>query len=221
MTKPGQNRPLIIGLTGPIAAGKSQVAAFLAELGAEVIDADVVYRELISPPSALLDRIVQRFGAGILDGSGALDRAALGKIVFSDPAELAALEAITHPAVIEEVHRRIAASPAEVVVNEAIRLVESGMANEVDALWLVVADPEVRLRRLMARNSLDEESARARLAVSQPTLPDGLSFDEVIDNSGSLDETRAAVARAWERLPLRRECSVSTEGTHRERAGKS
>lgn len=217
MTKPERNRPLVIGLTGPIAAGKSQVAAFLAELGAEVIDADAVYRELVTPPSLLLDRVVARFGPGILDASGALDRAALGKIVFSDPAALADLEAITHPAVIEEVNRRISQSAADVVVNEAIRLVESGMVNEVDVRWLVDADPEVRLRRLMARNSLDEETARARLVVSQPALPDGLSFDEVIDNSGSLDETRAAVGRAWERLPLGRECSISREGTIRER----
>ena len=77
--------------------------------------------------------------------------------------------------------------------------------NDVDVRWLVDADPEVRLQRLMARNSLDEETARARLVVSQPSLPDGLTFDEVIDNSGSLEETRAAVKRAWERLPLQRE----------------
>lgn len=218
MTHDRRNRPLVIGLTGPIAAGKSQVGAFLAELGAEVIDADIIYRELIAPPSPLLDRIVERFGPGILDASMALDRAALGKIVFNDPAELAALEAMTHPAVIAEVHRRIAASRADVVVNEAIRLVESGMVNDVDVRWLVVADPQVRLQRLMARNSLDAETARARLRVSQPALPAGLSFDEVIDNSGSLEETRAAVERAWERLPLKRERNVSKEGALRERA---
>ena len=218
MSAPGRKHPLVIGLTGPIAAGKSQVTAFLAELGAEVIDADAVYRELITPPSPLLDRVVDRFGQGILDASGALDRGALGKIVFSDPQELAALEAITHPAVIEEVHARIDQSAADVVVNEAIRLVESGMVHDVDVRWLVDADPEVRLQRLMARNSLDEETARARLVVSQPSLPDGLTFDEVIDNSGSLEETRATVKRAWERLPRQRERGRATEGTIRERA---
>lgn len=218
MISPRRNRPLVIGLTGPIAAGKSQVSAFLAELGAEVIDADAVYRELIAPPSSLLDRIVDRFGPGILDASGALDRGALGRIVFNDPDELAALEAITHPAVIEEVHARIGKSAAEVVVNEAIRLVESGMVNAVDVRWLVVADPAVRLQRLMARNSLDEETARARLLVSQPSLPVGLTFDEVIDNSGSLEQTREAVNRAWERLPQQRERRRSTEGTMSERA---
>lgn len=217
MKSTGDNRPLVIGLTGPIAAGKSQVAAFLAELGAEVIDADAVYRQLITPPSPLLERVVERFGPGILDASGALDRSALGRIVFSNPGELAALEAITHPAVIEEVRQRVARSSAKVVVNEAIRLVESGMVNDVDVRWLVDADPEVRLRRLMARNSLDEETARARLAVSQPSLPGGLTFDEVIDNSGSLEETRAAVRRAWERLPLKRgRGAPSMEGIVRE-----
>lgn len=218
MNVPGRNRPLVIGLTGPIAAGKSQVSAFLAEMGAEVIDADAVYRELIAPPSPLLDRVVDRFGPGILDTSGALDRAALGKIVFSNPQELAALEAMTHPAVIKEVRDRIAKSAAAVVVNEAIRLVESGMVNDVDVRWLVDADPEVRLQRLMARSSLDEETARARLVVSQPSVPDGLTFDEVIDNSGSLEETRAVVRRAWERLPQQRERGRATEGTIRERA---
>jgi dephospho-CoA kinase len=218
VTNPDRRRPFVIGLTGPIAAGKSQVSAFLADLGAEVIDADAVYRELMTPPSPLLDRVAARFGPGILDPSGALDRAALGKIVFNDPQELAALEALTHPAVIEAVCASIDRSMADVVVNEAIRLVESGMADHADALWLVDADPEVRLRRLMARNSLDEKTARARLAVSQPALPDGLTFDEVIDNSGTLEETRAAVTRAWKRLPLSRERSASTEGTVRERA---
>lgn len=213
-----QDRPLVIGLTGPIAAGKSQVARFLAELGAEIIDSDAVYRDLMNPPSRLLDRVAARFGPGILDAAGALDRSALGKIVFNNPDELAALEAITHPAVIDEVRRRIAGSAADVVVNEAIRLVESGMVNEVDIRWLVDADPEVRLQRLMARNSLDEEAARLRLVVSQPSLPDGLSFDETIDNSGSLPETRAAVRRAWERMPLNRERIALQEGTIRERA---
>jgi dephospho-CoA kinase len=209
---------LVIGLTGPIAAGKSQVARFLAELGAEIIDSDAVYRDLMNPPSRLLDRVAARFGPGILDAAAALDRSALGKIVFNNPDELAALEAITHPAVIDEVRRRIAGSAADVVVNEAIRLVESGMVNEVDIRWLVDADPEVRLQRLMARNSLDEEAARLRLVVSQPSLPDGLSFDETIDNSGSLPETRAAVRRAWERMPLNRERIALQEGTIRERA---
>ena len=220
MTLQERDRPLVIGLTGPIAAGKSQVAAFLAELGAEVIDADAVYRELITPPSPLLDRIAERFGPEILDASGALDRAALGKVVFNNARDLAALEGITHPVVIAEVRRRIANSQADVVVNEAIRLVESGMASDVDALWLVTAEPEVRLRRLMARNSLDEATARERLVVSQPSLPDGLLFDEVIDNSGSLDEMRANVRRAWKRLPLNRKRVVLQEGTIRERARK-
>ena len=201
----GRRRPLVIGLTGPIAAGKSQVARMLAELGAEIIDADAVYRELMRPPSPLLDRVVEHFGPGILDQAGGLDRAALGKIVFNDPAELVTLESMTHPAVIDEGRKRIANSASNVGVNEAIRLIESGMDREVDVLWLVDADPEVRLRRLMARNSLDEETARQRLVVSRPSLPDGLSFDVVIDNSGSLNETRAAVMRAWERLPLDRD----------------
>lgn len=218
MTTPGDDRPLVLGLTGPIAAGKSQVAGILAELGAEVIDADVVYRELIAPPSALLEQVATRFGPGILDDAGAIDRTALGKIVFNDPTALADLESITHPAVVDEVRRRIARSTADVVVNEAIRLIESGMAAEADVLWLVDADPEIRLRRLMARNSLDEDAARSRLVASRPTLPHGLTFDEIIDNSGSRSETRAVVRRAWERLPVKQQRDVAVERTIRERS---
>lgn len=218
MTQAAPGKPLVIALTGPIAAGKSQVAKSLAELGAEVIDSDAVYHDLIAPPSPLLTEIAARFGAEILDRDGALDRAALGKIVFADPAALADLEAITHPAVIAEVRRRIANSTADVVVNEAIKLIESGMAAEADVLWLVDADADVRLQRLMARNSLDEATARARLAASRPALPEGLTFDEVIDNSGSWRETRAAVERAWQRLPLEHRRSATTERTVCERA---
>lgn len=220
MKQRNRKRPLVIGLTGPIAAGKSQVASYLGELGAEVIDADAVYRELITPPSPLLDEVAARFGPEVLGATGELDRSALGRIVFSDPGELAALEAITHPAVIKEVRRRIANSPAEVVVNEAIRLVESGMADEADVRWLVDADPQVRLERLMARNSLDEETARARLDVSQPDVPPGFVFDEIIDNSGCLEATRAAVKRAWERLPSQWDGSTSKERTPGERTSE-
>lgn len=218
MSVAGRDRPLVVGLTGPIAAGKSHVASILADLGAEVIDADAVYREMIAPPSPLLDRIALRFGDDILDPSGALDRTALGKIVFANPAELAALEAITHPAVTTEVRDRIARSHARVVVNEAIRLIESGMVDDVDSLWWVDADPEIRLQRLMARNSLDEESARVRLAASRPALPEGLVIDERINNSGSLNETRAAVQRAWQRLQLKHDRGTSKERTQREHA---
>ncbi|MCA9876930.1 MAG: dephospho-CoA kinase [Thermomicrobiales bacterium] len=218
MTQTAPGGPLVIGLTGPIAAGKSQVAQVLAELGADVIDSDAVYHSLITPPSPLLSQIAARFGAEVLDQDGALDRAALGRIVFSDPAALADLEAITHPAVVAEVRRRIAASPAEVVVNEAIKLIESGMAAEADVLWLVDADPDIRLKRLMARNSLDEATARTRLAASRPALPAGLSFDEVLDNSGSWRDTQAAVLRAWQRLPLGLQRGAMTERTTCERA---
>ncbi|MFT4037335.1 MAG: dephospho-CoA kinase [Thermomicrobiales bacterium] len=198
MTNPAT--PVVIGLTGPIAAGKSRVAAYLAEHGALVLDGDVVYRELVAPPSPLLDGIRRRFGEEVIGADGGLNRAALGEIVFRDPQALADLEAITHPAVVADVRRRIAATEAGLVVVEAIKLVESGLADDADALWLVEAPDDVRLRRLMARNDLDEAAARTRLASARPALPAGVVPDVVIDNGGTWEDTQVQIEAALRQL---------------------
>ncbi len=127
----------------------------LRQRGAEVIDADRVYRSLLVPGSRLWRRVVERFGPAIVGPDGEIDRAALGRVVFADPEALADLDRITHPAVVAEIRSRIARSSAPLVVVEAVKLVQSGLASDVDALWFVTADPETRLHRLMSRSGMD------------------------------------------------------------------
>ena len=199
--------PFVIGLTGPIASGKSTVAELLRQRGAEVIDADRVYRSLLQPRSELWRRIVERFGSGIVRSDGEIDRAELGGVVFADPEALADLDRITHPAVVAEVRTRIGRSHAPLIVLEAVKLVQSGLASDVDALWFVNADSETRLRRLMSRSGLDEASARARIAAAPDTVPEGVDVGATIDNSGDLASTAAAIEDALQAVwpsPARR-----------------
>jgi len=189
----------VIGLTGGIACGKSTVARMLGELGAEVIDADSLVHALQAPGTPVHAAIAERFGASVLRPDGTIDRGRLGALVFADPTELGWLEKLTHPAVVVETKRLLAASSASVVVIEAIKLVEAGMLSLCDELWIVVCRPDVQLARLVARGT-DEAAARARIA-AQPDLGAKLArADVIIDNSGSLAETRAQVLTAWSRI---------------------
>ncbi len=191
-----------LGVTGNIASGKSTVTGMLAELGATVIDSDLVYRELVGPGTALLQRLAERFGEGIVADDGSLNRGALGEIVFADPVALRDLDQITHPAVIAEVDRRVDAIPDGVVVLDAVKLIESGHADRCDAVWVVVTSPDAQVTRLMKRNSLPVEESRRRVAAQSLLGPKLARADLVIDNSGSRDETREQVERAWRALPV-------------------
>jgi dephospho-CoA kinase len=200
--------PFVIGLTGPIASGKSTVAELLRQRGAEIIDADRVYQSLLQPGSELWQQVVERFGPAIVGSDGEIDRAALGRLVFADPAALADLDSITHPAVVAEIRTRIGRSSAPVIVLEAVKLVQSGLASDVDALWFVIADPETRLRRLMSRSGMDEASARARIAAAPDTVPEGVEVAATIDNSSDLASMGGAIDEAWRAMwsgPIRRE----------------
>ncbi|MCC6793066.1 MAG: dephospho-CoA kinase [Thermomicrobiales bacterium] len=203
MTHPSRReRPFVIGVTGNIACGKSLVLGLLHDLGAETIDADRLYHGLIAPGTPLWRALRLRFGERIIAPSGEIDRRALGSIVFSDPAALADLDRITHPAVIAAVDDLIAASEADVVAVDAVKLVQSGMADRCDRVWLVECEPDYQLTRLMARNGLDEAEARRRIG-SQPELaPVRERSDLIIDNSGDVAETRRQVERAWRELPI-------------------
>lgn len=192
--------PYVVGLTGPIASGKSTVAELLRQRGAEIIDADLVYRGLLAPGSALWQGVVERFGSAIVGADGNIDRAALAGIVFANPEALADLDRITHPAVIAEIRDRMARASSPLVVLEAVKLVQSGLASDVDALWFIAADPETRLRRLMSRSGMDEASARARIAAAPSTVPEGVAVDAIVDNSGDLASTSSAVDDAWRGL---------------------
>jgi dephospho-CoA kinase len=188
--------PYIIGLTGNIGAGKSIVAAMLRELGAEVIDADRVAHEVMAAGTPEWQRLVERFGDGILQPDGAVDRRKLGAIAFGDAAALRDLERILHPAVRARIRARFAAAGTPVVV-EAIKLLEGGLYLEVDAVWVVAADRAVRVRRLMETRGLTQAEAGARVDAQTPESDKVARADVVIENSGDLASTRAQVLAAW------------------------
>lgn len=192
----------VLGVTGNIASGKSIVTAELERLGATVFDADTIYHELIAPGQPLLGRIRARFGDGVINPDGSLNRAALGAIVFADPAELAALDAITHPAVMAETDRRVAAATTPVAVIDAVKLIESGHADHCDQVWLVIARPDQQVTRLSKRNRLSKDEAMRRVAAQPPLETKRRRADVVIDNSGSIAQTQAQVRAHWADLPI-------------------
>ncbi len=174
----------------------------LAELGAAAIDSDRVYHALIEPGQPLWNALRNHFGESIVSEEGTIDRRALSTIVFSNPEQLAALDALTHPAVVQAIQLLITTSDANVVAVDAVKLVESGMAALCDAVWLVECSPDTQLRRLMARNGFSEEEARRRISAQPDRVAKRQIADEIIDNSGSLEETRRQVDVAWARLPI-------------------
>ena len=193
-------RTVRIGLTGPIGCGKSTVASWLGERpGVVVIDADQVAREVVEPGEPALDAVLARFGADLRRADGSLDRAALGRIVFADPGALRDLEAIVHPAVRPRIMAAVAAAEADEaagVVIEAIRLVEGGLAELCDEVWLVTCDAAVQRERLVSRDATPG-TADARIA-AQAGLTDRVRpvSTQVIDTSGTLAATRLIVERA-------------------------
>jgi dephospho-CoA kinase len=192
-----------VGLTGGIASGKSQVAAELARLGAVVIDADVLAREVVEPGTPGLAAVVQRFGAEVLDGDR-LDRARLGAIVFAEPQARRDLEQIIHPAVrAHAAELEHAASPDSVVVHVIPLLVETGQEDDFDRVVVVDADPDTQLARLHSRDGLSEEAARARLA-AQAAREDRLAAaDVVLSNEGSVTDLHRQIRRLWAELTER------------------
>lgn len=189
---------LLIGLTGNIATGKSAVARMLRELGAVVIDADQVAREVVRPGQPTLAEIARAFGPGVLLPNGELDRTKMARLVFGDPDRLKQLEAIVHPAVREAMWRAIRAQPDDaVVVIEVIKLFESGWARECDQVWVTHCPPEVQMARLVSERGLSPAEARARVEAQNPQADKLARADVVIDTSGSLEETRRQVEAAW------------------------
>ena len=187
------NRPVLrIGLTGGIASGKTTVRQILAELGAYVLDADDLVHELMQPGGAAYDPVLQRFGRGILDSDGAIDRTALGRIVFHDADERAALNAIVHPLVRTEADRRMndEVGYAAIAVFDAALLVESGAYRHFDRLIVLSCSVGTQLQRLVAREGISVVEAQARITAQAP-LSDKLAVaDYVIDTGGTIRETR-------------------------------
>nr|WP_156040089.1 dephospho-CoA kinase [Alicyclobacillus macrosporangiidus] len=195
---------VIVGLTGGIATGKSTVTQMLRDLGAYVVDADVWARRVVEPGTPGLQEIAAAFGPEVLNPDGTLNRARLGAIVFHDEAARLRLNAITHPRVRagmkEETERYLAAHPDEPIVWDVPLLFEGETRFLVNVTVLVWCDEATQLRRLMARNGLDEAEAMARIRAQMPMEEKRRMADYVIDNGGTLEETRAQVVTLWERL---------------------
>lgn len=193
---------LRVGLTGGIGSGKSTVSARLAALGAFVVDADAVAREVVEPGTPALAAVVERFGPGVLAADGTLDRPALGRVVFGDPAALADLEAITHPAIWARTGELVAgARPDAVVVHDMPLVVEKAMGAQYHLVVVVGASEEVRLRRLVEQRGMPEADARARIAAQASDDERRAAADVWLDNEGTPAALRAAVMRLWgERL---------------------
>jgi dephospho-CoA kinase len=199
---------LRVGLTGGIGSGKSEVSRRLAALGAVIIDADVAARRVVDPGTPGLARIAETFGPGVLRPDGALDRERLGAIVFSDPAQLAKLNAITHPLIAEwmQAAERAATEAADgnpIVIYDAALLAESGRWASYDLVIVVDVPPEVQIDRLVTQRGMPPDQAQARLA-AQATREQRLALaDLVIDNSGSLEDLDRRVAEVWADLNRR------------------
>ncbi len=202
------HRSLLIGLTGNIGTGKSTVAGMLAELGAETIDADLVAHEVMRASTPAHAAIVETFGLEVLTPDGEIDRTRLGLLVFADPAALARLEAIVHPATLEATDRLIAAASAAVVVVEAIKLIEAGMADGCDSVWVTTCRPKQQIYRIRGGRNLSRAEAEQRVQAQPPQEEKIARADVVIDTSGSLSQTRAQVQAAWERLTRGPRCGA-------------
>lgn len=190
-----------VGLTGGVASGKSTVSAMLAERGAVVIDADLLAREVVAPGSDGLREVVAAFGEQVLGPDGALDRPALGAVVFADEAKRRTLEAIIHPRVRARAAEIEAAAPAgAVVVHDIPLLTETGQADSFDAVVVVDVPVETQVGRMVSLRGLDEDDARARIA-AQASRDDRLAVATyVVDNTGSLETLRARVDEVYDAL---------------------
>lgn len=194
-------RFLLVGLTGSIATGKSTVSRMFAHLGARVIDADLLAREVVMPGQPAYLKIVEEFGPGVVQRDGALDRKALGAIVFADPARRTRLEEITHPAIGLRQQRILSVLDEEafegVVLWDAALLFESGGVAKMDRVVVVYTDPEIERQRLMERDGLSDADARARIASQMPVAEKAKLADHVVDNSGPREETERQVRAVY------------------------
>ena len=188
---------LVVGLTGGIATGASTVARMLAECGALVVDADEIVHWLEGPATSVTLAIAERFGPEALDSDGRVDRAWLGSRVFEDPEALRDLGAIVHPEVVAESRRRIealrAADPDALIIYNASLLIERGVYKRFRTVIVVYVDDATQLKRLMARDGLSRPQALKRFAAQMAPSAKQAYADVVIDNTGSIEETRALV----------------------------
>jgi dephospho-CoA kinase len=191
----------VLGLTGGIGSGKSMVASMFAQLGADVIDADRLARDVVEPGQPALQEIASAFGRDILLPDGRLDRGKLGRIIFADPVARVTLNAITHPRIRERMDAEIAArqSGPGVLIVDIPLLYENERTGSVETVIVVWVDTQTQLRRLVERNGLSEHEARQRIAAQMPLDEKRARADVVIDNSGSRENTRRQVDAIYRR----------------------
>lgn len=199
---------IVIGLTGNIGSGKSTVALRMQSLGAKIIDADQIAREVVQPGTPALQDIASKFGPDVLDITGGLDRKKMASIVFADPQAIVILNQITHPRIIDEVKRKINKFNREVkkdagsgvLVIDAPLLIEVGLDHIVDEIWVVKADRELQIARLAKRDGLTTEEALGRIAAQMPQEDKIKRAIRVIDNSGEKSATIKQVDRCWNEM---------------------
>ena len=204
---------MILGLTGGIASGKSFVADCFVECGAILVSADLLAREVVNPGSPTLAKLVEAFGVDILTPGGFLSREMMAQIVFANPVARRLLESITHPAIAHLAECRLAElnrSSQALIVYEAPLLFEVGAESRVDQVLVVVVDPEVQLTRLLQRDNLNEAEARQRIAAQWPQADKVQKSDFVIDNNGTLQQTRVVVAALYDYLTRTTEPGLSS-----------
>lgn len=193
MNEPQTDDPLKIGLTGGIASGKTIVADMFAELGVPVIDTDVIARELVMPGEPALDEIRLRFGEAMITNSGVLDRAAMREAIFSDPEARRDLEAILHPRIGAKTRQRSEEADGAYQIIVVPLLTESSLRSFVDRVLVVDCDEETQIQRLLARDAESREQAE-RILAAQSRREERLEIaDDVISNSGALEDTRVRV----------------------------
>ena len=196
---------LTIGLTGNIASGKSMVSRYLKELGAVIIDADIIAREIVKPGSPALTEIRQEFGRQVIKQDGTLDRKKLGDIVFSNVQALKKLNQITHPRIGDFINSEIKKysinqSSRGVLVIDAALLIEFGTHRMVDLVWVVQVNPDLQLNRVMLRDNLTESEARHRIVSQMPQSEKMKHADSIIYNNGTVGQLCTEVKKLWEEL---------------------
>lgn len=199
---------LVVGLTGGIGSGKSTVSKYLRELGATIIDADVLAKELVLPNSPAWKEIRNHFGKDILDENGFLKRKKLGRIIFQFPTERKVLNEILHPRIKEKTEELIKQycqqEAIPLLVVDAPLLIETGMSDMVDEVWVVVIPEELQLKRLKERDNLSAQDAQKRLEAQMPFAEKLKYAHRVIDNSGGIEETREKIRSLWNKVVVKK-----------------
>ena len=197
------NRPYIVGLTGGIGTGKSEAARYLASLGAVHLDADAISHALTAPGGEALEAIRAAFGDGVFLEDGSLDRQALSAITFQDPARRRDLEAILHPRIQRDIMRgidRAAEEGAKVVILDVPLLFETGMDALCDETWVLSADGETQVARVMMRDRIDREQAQARINCQMPTVEKEKLATQVISSERPMEKTHSELAALYQQL---------------------